>query len=133
MFARPRPKKSALGGGPPPKKRKAAHAVEEIKFDPDARNEYLTGFHKRKVQRTKRAQEEAAKRARQEKIDLRKQVRTYAWEEKEGGVVKGLRIRVGIGIEGGRGLTTCSPVSYITMTTRARRLGTYGHTHKLTH
>ena len=85
MFARPRPKKSALGGGPPPKMRKAAHAVEEIKFDPDARNEYLTGFHKRKVQRTKRAQEEAAKRARQEKIDLRKQVRTYAWEEKGGG------------------------------------------------
>ena len=84
MFARPRPKKSALGG-PPPKKRKASHAVEEIKFDPDARNEYLTGFHKRKVQRTKRAQEEAAKRARQEKIDLRKQVRTYAWEEKGGG------------------------------------------------
>lgn len=84
MFARPRPKKSALGGGPPPKKRKAAHAVEEIKFDPDARNEYLTGFHKRKVQRTKRAQEEAAKRARQEKIDLRKQVRTCAWEEKGG-------------------------------------------------
>ena len=75
MFARPRPKKSALGG-PPPKRRKAAHhhAVEEIKFDPDARNEYLTGFHKRKVQRTKRAQEEAARRARQEKIDLRKQV-----------------------------------------------------------
>lgn len=73
MFARPRAKKNALV--PPPKKRKASHAVEEIKFDDDARNEYLTGFHKRKVQRTKRAQEEAAKRARQEKVDIRKQVR----------------------------------------------------------
>ncbi|RYP61332.1 hypothetical protein DL769_007745 [Monosporascus sp. CRB-8-3] len=73
MFARPRPKKSVLG--PPPKKRKAGHAVEEIKFDAGARDEYLTGFHKRKVQRAKRAQEEAAKKARQEKIDLRKQLR----------------------------------------------------------
>ncbi len=73
MFARPRPKKNALV--PPPKRRKVTHAVEEIKFDAEARDEYLTGFHKRKVQRTKRAQEEAAKRARQEKIDIRKQVR----------------------------------------------------------
>ena len=32
----------------------------------------------------KKAEEEAAKRARQEKIDLRKQVRTCAWEEKGG-------------------------------------------------
>lgn len=76
FFARPRAKKNALV--PPPKKRKASHAVEEIKFDPDARNEYLTGFHKRKVQRTKRAQEEAAKRARQEKIDIRKHVRAIS-------------------------------------------------------
>ncbi|RYO92066.1 hypothetical protein DL764_008188 [Monosporascus ibericus] len=73
MFARPRPKKSILG--PPPKKRKAGHAVEEIKFDAGARDEYLTGFHKRKLQRAKRAQEEAAKKARQEKIDLRKHLR----------------------------------------------------------
>lgn len=113
MFARPRPKKSALGGGPPPKKRKAAHAVEEIKFDPDARNEYLTGFHKRKVQRTKRAQEEAAKRARQEKIDLRKQVRTYAWEEKEKG--------------GGGRLDNLFYCVLSTTTWARRQLGTYWH------
>jgi ribosomal RNA-processing protein 17 len=74
MFARPRPKKSALP--PPSKKRKVTHAVEEIKFDPDARVDYLTGFHKRKVLRAKQAQQEAAKRARQEKIDLRKQVKS---------------------------------------------------------
>ncbi|RYP77091.1 hypothetical protein DL771_001381 [Monosporascus sp. 5C6A] len=81
MFARPRSKKSILG--PPPKKRKAGHAVEEIKFDAAARDEYLTGFHRRKVQRAKRAQEEAAKKARQEKIDLRKQLREERKKEIE--------------------------------------------------
>ncbi|KAI0119217.1 nucleolar protein 12-domain-containing protein [Daldinia grandis] len=73
MFARPRPKKSLLV--PPPKKRKAQHAVEEIKFDNDARSDYLTGFHKRKLQRIKNAQEQAAERARQEKIEIRKKIR----------------------------------------------------------
>lgn len=72
MFAKPRPKKSILP--PPSKKRKATHTVEEISFDNNARQEYLTGFHKRKVQRQKHAQEEAAKRAREEKIEFRKQV-----------------------------------------------------------
>lgn len=72
MFAKPRPKKSILP--PPSKKRKATHTVEEITFDNSARQEYLTGFHKRKVQRQKHAQEEAAKRAREEKIEFRKQV-----------------------------------------------------------
>ncbi|KAI1805511.1 nucleolar protein 12-domain-containing protein [Daldinia bambusicola] len=73
MFARPRPKKGLLV--PPPKKRKAQHSIEEIKFDNDARADYLTGFHKRKLQRIKNAQEQAAERARQEKIELRKQLR----------------------------------------------------------
>ncbi|KAF3760272.1 hypothetical protein M406DRAFT_269423 [Cryphonectria parasitica EP155] len=74
MFAKPRPKKSPLPPAPS-KKRKAIHAIEEISFDNSARAEYLTGFHKRKVQRQKHAQEEAAKRARQERIDMRKQLR----------------------------------------------------------
>ncbi|KAI0852250.1 nucleolar protein 12-domain-containing protein [Daldinia vernicosa] len=73
MFARPRPKKGLLV--PPPKKRKAQHSVEEIKFDNDARSDYLTGFHKRKLQRIKNAQEQAAQRARQEKIEIRKKLR----------------------------------------------------------
>ncbi|KAI1367408.1 nucleolar protein 12-domain-containing protein [Xylaria arbuscula] len=72
MFARPRPKKLLA---PPPKKRKRHHTVEEIKFDDDARAEYLTGFHKRKLQRAKHAQEQAAERARQERIEARKQIR----------------------------------------------------------
>merc|ERR1712000_186990 len=73
MFAKPRPKKSILPA--PSKKRKATPAIEEISFDNDARHEYLTGFHKRKQQRIKHAQDEAAKKARQEKIELRKQAR----------------------------------------------------------
>ncbi len=72
MFAQPRAKKGALP--PSSKKRKTVHAVEEISFDNDARAEYLTGFHKRKVQRQKQAQEIAAERARQDKIEFRKQV-----------------------------------------------------------
>jgi ribosomal RNA-processing protein 17 len=70
MFARPRPKKSIL----PPRKRKTTHSIEEISFDDAGRQEYLTGFHKRKVQRVKRAQEEAAKKEKLEKLETRKQV-----------------------------------------------------------
>ncbi|KAG5951284.1 hypothetical protein E4U53_003422 [Claviceps sorghi] len=73
MFAKPRPKKSPLP--PPSKKRKTASTIEEISFDDGAREEYLTGFHKRKLQRIKHAQEEAAKRAREEKLESRKQIR----------------------------------------------------------
>lgn len=73
MFARPRLKKSALGL-PPKKKRKTPSAVEEVNFDNDARQEYLTGFHKRKQHRIKLTQAEAAKRARLERLEMRKHV-----------------------------------------------------------
>jgi ribosomal RNA-processing protein 17 len=72
IFRHPRPKKSVLP--PPNKKRRIDHKIEEISFDDDKRADYLTGFHKRKVQRVKRAQEEAEKKAREEKRDMRKQV-----------------------------------------------------------
>lgn len=71
MFAVPRPRKVAP---PPPKKRKVHHAVEEITFDKEARAEYLTGFHKRKVARIKEAQKIAEEKERLERITLRKQV-----------------------------------------------------------
>ncbi|KAJ6013333.1 hypothetical protein N7540_007924 [Penicillium herquei] len=58
-----------------PKKRKLAPKVEEVTFDPDAREEFLTGFHKRKVQRMKHAQEVAVERAREEKRQDRKRLR----------------------------------------------------------
>ncbi|KAK1760460.1 nucleolar protein 12-domain-containing protein [Echria macrotheca] len=73
MFAQPRVKKNALQ--PPPKKRKTTHAIEEITFDRDARAEYLTGFRKRKQARIKQAQEIAAKKEREARIELRKQMR----------------------------------------------------------
>jgi ribosomal RNA-processing protein 17 len=72
IFNRPRPKKSLHP--PPSKKRKTDHKIEEISFDFDARADYLTGFHKRKVQRATRAKAEAEKKAREERIGLRKQV-----------------------------------------------------------
>lgn len=75
MFAKPRVKKSILPRQN--RKRKNTSEVEEVNFDNDARQEYLTGFHKRKQQRIKNAQETAAKRARQEKLDTRKQVRIF--------------------------------------------------------
>lgn len=60
---------------PPSKKRKTAVAApESITFDPAAREEYLTGFHKRKVARTKLAQEENAKREKEEKVQFRREV-----------------------------------------------------------
>jgi hypothetical protein len=71
MFAQPRARKTAP---PPPKKRKTAHVIEEITFDKDARAEYLTGFHKRKQARIKHAQEIAERKARQDRIEIRKQV-----------------------------------------------------------
>lgn len=54
-------------GGAYPKKRKLTPKVEEVNFDPDARQEWLTGFHKRKVQRAKHAQEVAIQKMKEEK------------------------------------------------------------------
>ncbi|KAK4177629.1 putative ribosomal RNA-processing protein [Triangularia setosa] len=72
MFVQPRVRKTAP---PPPKKRKVQHAVEEVTFDRTARTEYLTGFHKRKLERKKYAQQIAEQKAREERIETRKQIR----------------------------------------------------------
>ncbi|KAF2134032.1 hypothetical protein P153DRAFT_427905 [Dothidotthia symphoricarpi CBS 119687] len=71
---------------PPPKKRKTTTlpaAPEKISFDPDARAEYLTGFHKRKVARTKHAQEENAKREKEEKLRFRRELRQQRKDDLE--------------------------------------------------
>jgi hypothetical protein len=61
--------------GPPTKKRKIhVTATEKIEFDPTAREEYLTGFHKRKVARQKFAADEIAKREKEEKLRFRREV-----------------------------------------------------------
>lgn len=60
---------------PARKRRRVTENIEELKFDPAARQEYLTGFHKRKLQRIKHAQEQAAKTEKEEKVQARKEVR----------------------------------------------------------
>lgn len=49
--------------------------IEEIVFDPLSRRDFVTGFHKRKVQRKKKAQEVAKERERLERIEQRKKIR----------------------------------------------------------
>ncbi|KAI1004063.1 hypothetical protein K3495_g4143 [Podosphaera aphanis] len=73
IFRHPRPKKALLP--PQVKKRKIEHKIEEISFDFTSREEYLTGFHKRKVARVKAAQAEALKKSREERIIMRKKLR----------------------------------------------------------
>ena len=71
-------KRKAFSKGPiSPRKRRRdqSSAVEEITWDGASREDYLTGFHKRKLQRIKHAQEEAAKKEREQKIAARKNVR----------------------------------------------------------
>ncbi|KAL8713561.1 MAG: hypothetical protein Q9220_002423 [cf. Caloplaca sp. 1 TL-2023] len=60
---------------PVKKRRKGEPVLEEITFDFNDREDYLTGFHKRKLQRIKHAKEEALVKERQEKIADRKALR----------------------------------------------------------
>ncbi|KAK5113914.1 hypothetical protein LTR85_010447 [Meristemomyces frigidus] len=57
--------------------------VEEITFDPSARQEYLTGFHKRKVARKETAREQAIKREKEERVTQRQQIRKERKEDLE--------------------------------------------------
>jgi len=58
----------------PAAKRRKVEKIEEIVFDPAARNEYLTGFHKRKQERAQHARDAAVKREKEEKVKERRQV-----------------------------------------------------------
>ena len=58
----------------PALKRRRVDQVEEITFDPTARQEYLTGFHKRKQQRIQNAKDAVAKREKEERVRERRQV-----------------------------------------------------------
>jgi Nucleolar protein 12 (25kDa) len=58
---------------PPSMRRKTGDAtIENITFDPEARQDYLTGFHKRKLQRAKHAKDVAEKKVRAERIEERR-------------------------------------------------------------
>ncbi|EME39581.1 hypothetical protein DOTSEDRAFT_56916 [Dothistroma septosporum NZE10] len=66
------------------KKRKLVdRTVEELKFDNSARDEYLTGFSKRKAARKEAAKEAAIKRDKEEKVRERKQLREQRKEDLE--------------------------------------------------
>ena len=52
-----------------------AKAVDSISFDFDSRQEYLTGFHKRKVQRAEHGRELAQRKEKEAVVQARKEVR----------------------------------------------------------
>ena len=52
-----------------------AKAVDAISFDPEARQEYLSGFHKRKVQRAEHGRELAQRKEKEALVQARKEVR----------------------------------------------------------
>ncbi|KAH3675702.1 hypothetical protein WICPIJ_009289, partial [Wickerhamomyces pijperi] len=83
-----RPNRDLLTGGKKYTENRAKkHLVEEVKFDPESRQEYLTGFHKRKLERQKKAQEYHKEQDRLAKIEERKQVKL----EKEKEMLEGLK------------------------------------------
>ncbi|KAJ2536523.1 hypothetical protein EV175_006799, partial [Coemansia sp. RSA 1933] len=64
------------------KKRKARREqVEEVQFDPDARRTFLTGFHKRKMERREQAIASAKLREREEKLEMRREHRQAKKEQ----------------------------------------------------
>ncbi|KAK5173488.1 uncharacterized protein LTR77_002169 [Saxophila tyrrhenica] len=67
----------------PPAKRRKTAKVESLTFDPAARQEYLTGFHKRKLQRKENARELAVKREKEERVRERRQLREQRKEDLE--------------------------------------------------
>lgn len=67
------------GGNKYKQKQAKKFGVAEVVFDKDSRQDYLTGFHKRKVERQKKAQKFHEEQNRKFKIEERKQLR----EEKQ--------------------------------------------------
>lgn len=58
-----------------PRKRVNRQTKLQLVFDPKARREFLTGFHKRKLQRQKRAQEELKQQLKEERKRLKHEAR----------------------------------------------------------
>ncbi|KAF3992859.1 hypothetical protein FT663_00769 [Candidozyma haemuli var. vulneris] len=63
------------GGKKYQQKQAKKYGVEEVVFDKQAREEFLTGFHKRKVERQKKAQAYHKEQERKARIEERKQLR----------------------------------------------------------
>ncbi|KAJ4411083.1 hypothetical protein N0V91_001456 [Didymella pomorum] len=66
-----------MRSAPPPNKKRKIKTVheEKIDFNPAAREEWLTGFHKRKLERRKHAENENLKKEKEEKLRFRKELR----------------------------------------------------------
>ena len=59
----------------PAAKKRRVDQLDSISFDPSSREEYLTGFHKRKQQRIQDSRESAAKKDKEQRVRERRQVR----------------------------------------------------------
>ncbi|SCU85947.1 LAME_0D03730g1_1 [Lachancea meyersii CBS 8951] len=59
------------------------YGADEVNFDKDSRLNYLTGFHKRKLERQKKAQEFNKEQARQMKVEERKKMREQRKKDAE--------------------------------------------------
>lgn len=59
------------------------NGVEEVVFDKGSRQEYLTGFHKRKLQRQKKAQETIKEQERLARIEERRKIREERQKDME--------------------------------------------------
>ncbi|KAL1932023.1 hypothetical protein VTP01DRAFT_9079 [Rhizomucor pusillus] len=65
------------------KRKRKQQTVEFVEYNPDARRDYLTGFHKRKQARKKEAQKKKEERLRQERIKERAEIRAERKREIE--------------------------------------------------
>ncbi|KZW00294.1 hypothetical protein EXIGLDRAFT_604662 [Exidia glandulosa HHB12029] len=63
------------------KRRAKQNQIKEIVFDDDARKEFLTGFHKRKLQRTEEKKSKAIAREKQQRLETRKESRQALAEQ----------------------------------------------------
>ncbi|CCM05020.1 uncharacterized protein FIBRA_07219 [Fibroporia radiculosa] len=57
------------------KKRAKREQIKEIVFDDEARRDFLTGFHKRKLQKKEAAKKKALEREKQERLEARREKR----------------------------------------------------------
>lgn len=70
-----RPNREILTGGKRYKEKKLKNRVQEVVFDKDKRKDYLTGFHKRKLERKKKAQEYLEEEAKKHRLEERASIR----------------------------------------------------------
>lgn len=71
-----RPNREILTGGKRYRdSKKSKHRVDEVTFDKEKRKDYLTGFHKRKLERKKKAQIYLEEQAKKDRLEERARIR----------------------------------------------------------